>query len=272
MGELPRYALRFGYDGRQFRGYQRQPGCRTVEGDILAAMKRLGIIRDIKKANFRSSSRTDAGVSALGNILAVNTDFKPEQLLAALNSQVEEVWFTGIKKVGSGFNPRHAKMRVYRYYLPARGHRITALRTAAKPFEGTHDFANFCYKVEGKNTVRTVEKISVARKSGMIAIEVRGQSFLWGMVRMIVGAMLAVESGKATVAGVKKALAGGKKVDFGVAPAESLVLADVAYDFDFEPAAPHHPGTRDKARIMQQKLHEAAVMGQVFGRSVQELG
>ena len=231
---MQRYALKFGYDGRGFLGYQRQPEARTVEGDIIAAMLSTKIISDFKNAGFQSASRTDKGVSALGNVLSVNTEFRRGEIIPALNASLSGIWFYGISDMPDSFMPRHANKRRYVYYLPAEGRDLAALKKASRYFIGQHDFWNFCYNVKGKDPVRIVSKIEIRKSGRYVTVEMEAPSFLWGMVRKVVAAILKVESGEKALSDIRDTLEGGKRCDFGVAPPEFLVLSDVCYDFEFD--------------------------------------
>ena len=112
-----RIAIKFAYDGRAFHGYARQPKLKTVEGDIVDSLFNNGFIKDPKKSVFRSASRTDKGVSALGNVVAFNTDVSKKQIIKDLFNENPSIIFYGIKEVNQDFYPIYAKLRQYRYYL-----------------------------------------------------------------------------------------------------------------------------------------------------------
>ena len=76
-----RIAVKFAYDGRIFHGYARQPHLKTVDGELINALMKYGIIHDTEESRFRSASRTDKGVSALCNVIASNTDFTKNRIL-----------------------------------------------------------------------------------------------------------------------------------------------------------------------------------------------
>jgi len=233
-----RLALKFGYDGRVFHGFGRQPGQRTVEGDILRALGEIGVLgkgklpRDI---GYGAASRTDAGVSAIGNVLALDTAFRKDALLRALNARLEDIWFHSVAEVPDGFQPRHAVLRWYRYHLMAdEAGDIRALKAALRLFVGQHDFTNFC-RPEGKSAVRSIQKLKVRRSGQFINVDFFSQGFLWNQVRRMMGAALAVSRNDLKAAEVKRALDHPKKrADLGLAPAEPLILMDVAYDFEFQ--------------------------------------
>jgi tRNA pseudouridine38-40 synthase len=253
-----RLALKFGYDGRRFHGFSRQPGQRTVEGEILEALRGLRILAPSaapREIGYGAASRTDAGVSAIGNVLALDTAFRKDALLRALNARLEDVWFHSIAEVPEGFQPRHAMMRWYRYHLMSdEVGDWSRLRTALRLFAGKHDFTNFC-RPEGRSAVRSIRKVATRRSGQFIAVDFFSQGFLWNQVRRMVGAALGVSRGELKLAEVKRALDRPKtKADLGLAPAEPLLLMDVAYDFDFT----HDEGALGlAARGLQKKRREA---------------
>jgi tRNA pseudouridine38-40 synthase len=224
-----RVAIKFAYDGTSFHGYQRQPDVRTVEGEIIRCLKKAKIIDNLERSRFGSGSRTDAGVSALGNVLAFDTDFEANRIIPAHNAYSRDVWFHSIAEVDDDFNPRIAKCRWYRYHL-RRGESDERLRKAASVFVGEHDFVSFT-KAKN-NTTRRVDSIDLKQEKDFTVIDIKGRSFLWQMVRRIVAAMDQFERGELDLGTVRDALSGVKS-DFGIAPPEPLFLMDVVYDFDF---------------------------------------
>src|SRR5438105_13414366 len=99
-----------------FFGYQRQPDRRTVEGECITALRSAKIIRDPKEAFFRSASRTDRDVSAVGNVIAFNTSLSAGAAIGALNDRDRNVWGCAATEVADSFNPRHALDRWYRHH------------------------------------------------------------------------------------------------------------------------------------------------------------
>jgi tRNA pseudouridine38-40 synthase len=229
-----RYALKLGYNGKNFSGYARQPNQRTIEGDIFEALMKTKMIKNEKSANLQSASRTDKGVSASGNVLAFNTEFRRGEILSALNANLREIWFYGISDVPMDFNPRYAKKRWYRYHLKDEDYDIGIIRDAAGIFIGSHDFSNFARIEEEKNPKRTMDALDISKEGDFIILDFTSQSFLWHMVRRIVSAILGVANGKVSFDDIKNSLDTEQKVDFGCAPPEPLILMDVDYDFEFD--------------------------------------
>ncbi|HVO77656.1 MAG TPA: tRNA pseudouridine(38-40) synthase TruA [Methanomassiliicoccales archaeon] len=227
-----RAAVKIAYDGRQFMGSQRQPGGCTVEDEVIRCLRKIKAIESPEKARFRTASRTDRGVSALGNVVAFDTSFDMDHLLQALNSQSDSVFFLGLAKVPASFSPRRAQQRWYRYFHPIGGIDVERLRSALELFEGDHDFKRFC-KPEGRETTRRIESIEAFPLGEFVVIDFRAREFLRNLIRRIVAASALVGKGKATLDDVREALE-GKERSFGLAPSEDLVLVDVEYPFDFE--------------------------------------
>ncbi len=224
-----RIALKFAYDGRQFHGYARQPGLRTVESEILDALDRIGA----RHLRFRSASRTDKGVSALGNVIAFDTNFRLEEICRALNANIEDIYFLGYAEVPLDFNPRIAEERWYRYHLYGR-HDTSLFEEIAGIFLGEHNFSSFARMEEGRNPHREIRHIDIGEDEEFTLIDIRAQSFLWQMVRRIVGAMLSIEKGDRGIEDVERAIK-GEKIIFSIAPSEPLFLMDVKYkNMEFE--------------------------------------
>jgi len=224
-----RIALKIAYDGRSFFGLQRQPDRRTVEGECLTALRMAKILRDPVESFFRSASRTDRGVSAVGNVIAFDSNLRSEAVVGAFNDKAEEVWAWACAEVPDAFHPRHAVERWYRYHLyePLR---LDALRKAGSLFAGTHDFRSFTS--DPPTSPLTINRMDVARDRDATLIDVRAPRFRRGMVRRIVGAMVACARGQKPFSELRAAIH-GKQCDFGAAPPEPLFLMDVSYGFPF---------------------------------------
>ncbi len=230
-----RAAVKLAYDGRAFMGSQRQPGERTVESETIRALKSIGAIESVAGSHLRFASRTDRGVSALGNVAAFTTSFPQGPLLQALNAAADDVYFHAVARVPESFSPRRAKGRWYRYLLPDDGLDLARVQECASVLGGRHDFARFC-KADGRSTVKTLE-VTVFPVGEFVVIDLRAREFLRNMVRRLVAAMSEVGKGRVEVGEVQAALA-GKDVSFGLAPAEYLTLMDIDYGFEFQEECP----------------------------------
>ena len=230
-----RVALKFAYDGKNFSGYARQPGQRTVEQILIEMLLKQGILDDARISCFRTASRTDRGVSALGNVCAFDTPLSKENILRLLTPQTLELFVYGAQEVPLGFYPRHAKRREYRYYLRKAGLEVEKVLSAAAVFTGEHNFQNFARVELLKNPVRSIENIVVSETRQFLVLDFYAQTFLWNQIRRIISALKKVGAGTLCLDAIRTALDHPEtKVDFQVAASEPLLLKDVVYDFSFD--------------------------------------
>lgn len=252
-----RVALKIAYDGRDFHGHQRQPVDRTVEGECLVALKAAGIISDPQSAFFRSASRTDRGVSAIGNVIAFDTSLPPKAVVGSFNDRARGVWAWAIAEVPDSFHPRHARERWYRYHvfedLP-----VASLRRGGSLFVGEHDFGSFTSDPPAGPFA--IGRVDVSRKGGVTAVDVRARSFRRGMVRRIVAAMMAHARGDVGSAEIRAAL-GGAHRDFGSVPPEPLFLMDVDFGFPFTPSVKPKVASEWYARFVDTQLRARWLLG-----------
>jgi len=229
-----RVAVKCAYNGVPFHGFARQPNLKTVEGLIVAVLEDKGYITNPKESMFRSSSRTDKGVSALGNVVAFNTEKSIDNLFDECNSSFKNIVFYGKKFVDTSFYPRHAKQRIYSYYLPKDKASLETVRSIIPLFIGTHDFTNFARVESNKNPVRTIVNIHVTEIDEFFVLTFHAPTYLWHQIRRIISAIIQVEQQKIKKKSIQYAVEHpDKKVDFGLAPPHRLVLEDVIYDFSF---------------------------------------
>lgn len=230
-----RVALKFAYNGTQFSGYARQPRQRTVEQTLLEMLSNEGILDDPRLSCFRTASRTDRGVSALGNVCAFDTPLCKQEVFSSLKEDEPDVFVYGIQEVEVGFYPRHAKRREYRYYLRKTGLDVDRVLSAAGLFTGEHNFQNFARVEPLKNPVRSIDNIVVSEKEDFFVLDFYAQTFLWNQIRRVVSALKKAGEGSLTMNAIGEALSSPeKKVDFQVAAPEPLLLTDVLYDFPFD--------------------------------------
>lgn len=246
---MKRIKLTVSYDGTNYHGWQVQPNAITVEGVLNEALCAL-TGEDIQVIG---ASRTDAGVHALGNVAVFDTlsRIPGEKFSYALNQRLpEDIVIQESKEVSKEFHPRYCDcQKTYEYFIlnrafPLPEYRNTAyfyygkldvarMQKATEAFIGEHDFAGFCSAgAQVKTTVRTIYALSVERDddSDMIRIRVRGNGFLYNMVRIITGTLIEVgkgtiepESIRGIIAATDRALAGP------TAPAKGLRLLQIQY-------------------------------------------
>jgi tRNA pseudouridine38-40 synthase len=237
-----RYRARVEYDGTDFSGFQVQPGARTVQGELEAALARICGGSPVRVV---AAGRTDAGVHATGQVIAFTDPRRrtAAELARALNALLpEDVSIREVKRVPPGFNPRYAaRYREYRYTVwngprsPLRerfalGVRdqldIAAMERAGAVLVGRHDFSPF--GAAHRQPVRTVHWVRVRRNGSLVTIDVAADAFLGQMVRRIVAVLLEAGHGKTNEEAVAAALASKRPAYNGAtAPAQGLCLRRV---------------------------------------------
>ncbi len=248
---MPTFKLTIGYDGTNFSGWQAQPGRRTVQGTIQDTWQK--ITGD--QVQVTASSRTDAGVHALGQVVGVTstTHLSSDQLHRALNALLPvDVIIKAVEDVAEGFHAtfdavgKHYCYRIHNARCRPLFERDTvwhvpqlldtdAMHRAAQALVGTHDFASFqSAGSERESTVRTISSIAVRRGSGeensLVKIDVEGNGFLYNMVRIIVGSLVEIGAGRRDQAWLSAALSSKDRRQAGrTAPPQGLCLCKVDY-------------------------------------------
>ena len=237
-----RYRARVEYDGTDFAGFQVQPGKRTVQGELEAALARLA---DGRRLRVDGAGRTDAGVHASGQVIAFTYDgrLSAAALGRALDALLPaDVAIGGLRRTPTGFQPRFAaRYREYRYTIwngprsPLRERQALGMRApldaaamerAGQVLVGRHDFSAF--GAVDRGPVRTLHRVRVRRSGSLVTIDVTADAFLRGMVRRIVAVLLEVGRGKMDGSAVAAALAAGRPaLDGAMAPAKGLCLRRV---------------------------------------------
>jgi tRNA pseudouridine38-40 synthase len=255
---MPTMRLVLEYDGTDFHGWQAQPAVRTVEGVLRDALQRV----TTESPALTAAGRTDAGAHSHGQVVGVqlHRDWEPARLSTALNAVLPgDVAVREATVAPPAFHARFdALSRTYRYLVAPRAERSplmrryawqvsgeldhSAMRRAAALLRGTHDFGGFGRSPRpGGGTVRTIDRICLYRttflddeQTPVLGIEVSADAFLYGMMRGIAGALVAVGRGRISVedlAGILADPAGARTVT--TAPARGLHQWTVTY-----PAAP----------------------------------
>jgi len=245
---MPTFKLVVSYDGTDYKGWQIQSNAPTVAQALQDTFK------SVFKKNIKivGTSRTDAGVHALGQVAKFYTDLNIEttKLLRAWNNSLpSDILIRSLEQCNENFNPRKdALSKTYCYYItssktipfinryvhsPKHLFDIEKLKDCLCIFVGTHNFKNFCKYEQNVtlDTVKTINSINVnyIKRFNIYQIKINGNSFLYNMIRRIIGASLDVAAGWYTIATIEKALHRQTDKTFNTAPAKGLVLHKINY-------------------------------------------
>jgi len=224
-----RYAFKVAYDGTRYFGFARQPGLPTVEGELLKALKECGLCHDPAEARYHVAARTDRGVSAMGQVVALDVLKRPNT--SAINAHLpDDISILSTTEVQLSFDPwRMALRKHYRYKCRApEGFDLKNARDAAKLLLGAHDFWSFCKHDQGKPTLGELEQVKISERK-ILTFDFVAPAFLWQQVRRMVGALLMVGVGKFALEDFKLMLE--QQIDHlpRPAPSDGLVLVHVEY-------------------------------------------
>jgi tRNA pseudouridine38-40 synthase len=257
----PRHRLKLvvAYDGRGFSGSQRQPGKRTVQGDLESAASRLFG----RAVPMSLAGRTDSGVHAVGQVascLDVRSELDQRQIGRAFNAHLaEDLAIGSVDRVPVSFDPRRdARWRQYRYQvwngspnplvrdraaLIERVLDVEAILVATGSLIGEQDFASFAglgkgvpwFQLQGRGTVRRIWSVSVEtcpdRLGRMVTIDITGDAFLPGQVRSMIGALIEIGRGRRSPDWLTGLIAQrDRRAGPKSAPAHGLVLWHVGYE------------------------------------------
>src|SRR5262245_11413512 len=241
--------LTLGYDGTDFRGWQTQPGYRTVQETLEAA---IAAVTGEPRVRVNASGRTDAGVHAVGQVANFFTASRhpPEVILRAVNAHLPaDVVIRECVEAHQSFDAnKDAVRKLYRYVIHdgpvpdlflrryAYNHRnrldAAAMRRASRPLLGRHDFRSFETEWPNRMTsVRTITHLGVSRFADYIWIDVEADGFLYNMVRSIAGTLVNVGRGYWPESQVEAILtAEDRRLAGPTAPAHGLFLVRVTYE------------------------------------------
>lgn len=260
-----RIRIDLAYDGTNFHGWATQPGLRTVQGELEAALAtalRLPSVRVVV------AGRTDTGVHARGQVAHLDVD--EEQVVASAGRSTDPPLDALVRRLNgilaadlrihrtveapAEFDARFSALwRRYAYRIadrpevadPLRRHHVldrprpldlSAMNVAAAALVGLHDYASFCKPREGATTVRNVHRLTWERDETGVAVgTIVADAFCHSMVRALVGCLVVIGEGRQPVDWADERLqAAARSSAVPVAPAAGLTLEEVAYPPDSE--------------------------------------
>ena len=238
------------YNGADFHGFQRQENAISVQEVV---EKAIGKLLKIPPPVIYGCSRTDTGVHARRFCFNVRIDSKIPctGFVKGMNTLLpDSIAVLSCEDASDDFHARYAaKAKEYVYLINTKPSRDVFLqklayhypypldyekmRKAAGLFLGEHDFAAFC-RAEGKSrvktTVRTIYELEITRNDGICEIRIRGNGFLYNMVRIVAGTLIYISEGRRSLEDIENALENGDRALAGVTlPPEGLYLSDVYY-------------------------------------------
>jgi tRNA pseudouridine38-40 synthase len=234
------------YDGSGFSGWAAQPGLRTVQGELEAALE--GVIEE--PVALSVAGRTDAGVHALGQVASFKAEATvPPSLARRLNAVgPKDLSVTASTVLDREFDARRdARSRSYLYRALPRltpspfelnralwwPHRVDreALDVCAAALLGTHDFTAFTpTQTDHVRFQRNILDARWVEDGEVLSFHVSADAFMRNMVRVLVGTMLEVASGRRGVGDFRRLLGGAPRAEAGeTAPPHGLYLESVAY-------------------------------------------
>lgn len=235
------------YDGTDYAGYQAQPGCLTIQGELQRALSSL-LAEDIRVIG---ASRTDAGVHAKGQVVSFTTEnvIPMGRIVPALNALLpRDIVCIEAQEATAEFHPQYAALRKQYSYrilnreLPSpfaaryswhvrQALDLRAMNEGASCLVGRHDFAAFrAAGGSAKTSIRHVLNLEVVAQGDFAEVSVEGDGFLYMMVRIIVGTLVDVGLGRMAPQRVAQILASRDRGQAGItAPPQGLTLLRIDY-------------------------------------------
>lgn len=238
------------YDGTGYHGFQNQnnPALPTVQGVMEELLSGLSG----EQATIIGASRTDAGVHARGQVfnfrtnwtipvdklpLATNSGGIPPDIVVRAAAEVPLDFHAQFDATAKTYTYTIYNARIpsafhhrYAYFVPQRL-KVESMAEALKGVVGTHDFAAF--KAVGstvKSNTRTIFESGLEQQGPLIIIKLRGNGFLYNMVRIIAGTVLEVGKGKLKPEDIPEIIASGNRIMAGpTAPPQGLCLEHIEY-------------------------------------------
>lgn len=270
------------YNGAAYHGFQRQDNAVSIQEVV---EKAIGKLLKTPPPTIYGCSRTDAGVHARRFCFNVKIDSKIpcEGFCKGMNTLLpDDIAVLSCEDADESFHARFdTKAKEYVYLINNKPSRdvflqklayhypypldLAKMREAARLFIGEHDFAGFC-RAEGrarvKSTVRTIYALDISQNDGICEIKIRGNGFLYNMVRIVAGTLIYVSEGKRTIEDVRRAIETGSRDFAGVTlPPDGLYLNEVLYEEPSADSADDLLGNLDKlhtTELGEQRIRKAA--------------
>ncbi len=247
---MMKISLEISYVGTGFAGYQVQPGKLTVQSALQDAIEKVYGERYAVKG----CSRTDAGVHALQYFATFDTDkiIPCDRIPFALNSALDKrISVHSARQVDGDFHVRHDVLykeyeyrvhlgaihdpflegRAWHYPKPLLPDAPERMQAAATAFLGKHDFSGFMSAgSDVADTVRNVKHLHVSLDKNMLTVRIAADGFLYNMVRIIVGTLIEVGTGRINASDMADIIASCDRSRAGMtAPPEGLYLREVVF-------------------------------------------
>lgn len=245
-----RYKVIIGYNGNRYYGWAKQPNLLTIQQTVEDAF--YNVFK--QKIKIFCAGRTDKKVNALGQVFhfdwLTKTKIKSLAIIKAINHVLPpDIHLIKIFAVANNFHARFdAKWRIYQYFINTNPYYdptsfstvyqynkpldIKKIKQLKKMFIGRKNFLSFSidHRKQRKDLIKTIKSINITENNAIVKIEIKGNHFLWSMVRMIVGCFIAFNENKITKKEIRDCFTHPKKGKSRFrAPANGLTLFKVIY-------------------------------------------
>ena len=226
-----KYAVKVSYVGKKYSGWQIQPDALSIQEVIEDVLAKIAG----NPVRITGAGRTDKGVNAWGQVASfgMEKDIIPEKLRLAMNFYLpDDIRIMRAWSVPEDFNARYsATSREYKYFIwndwvcppmlndfvwwrKGKAWDMDIAREACKLIEGRHDFRAFCRSTEcPEDSYRTIDSLRIRKRGNLTIMSIKAQSFLTNMVRIIVGNIDRVSSGKNNIEWLEGLLSGSGRAE-----------------------------------------------------------
>jgi tRNA pseudouridine38/39 synthase len=253
-------AFKFMYIGTKYEGLVTQNHTNnTIEHQIFSALELASLIESPEKSNYSRCGRTDAGVSATGNVFNLNVRYKPEKeidYLTTLNNILpNDIIIWGFADVDKTFDARFSCLfREYKYFFLRKNMNLDLMKKASKKMQGLHNFKNFCkidksvdpfkksyerriyeFKIDNYEKFSfpyNFEKTSENNFFDMCIVTIKGSAFLWHQVRCMMSIIFSIGKGLEDLNIIDEMynIESGKIFNYEIASDLPLILSNCEYE------------------------------------------